>query len=239
MLALTRVGICIEVDGSGTATYIVDGDTLDVSSVGRIRIADIDCPESDETGGPEAESYLYNLVYQKTVYADIDDIYGIDVYGRIVAVIYVQFNATNVKNVNKAMLVSGHATIWNFENEFDPYSWNLYELYSTGSDPPPEPPPVDPPSDDLPDNDPTPPSFPNNLAIAIVVSSAVGIGVAAVTYGIITIRKKDSQRSSPYFLPSKNFTSISTITPNSKDISVLGTIRAIQLPHTFQKKNGL
>ena len=38
-----------EIDRTGTVTYIVDGDTLDVSGVGRIRLADIDCPEQSIT----------------------------------------------------------------------------------------------------------------------------------------------------------------------------------------------
>ena len=37
-----------EINRTGTVTNIVDVDTLDVSSVGRIRIADIDCPELGE-----------------------------------------------------------------------------------------------------------------------------------------------------------------------------------------------
>ncbi|KKL99665.1 hypothetical protein LCGC14_1812170, partial [marine sediment metagenome] len=39
-----------EIDSTGTAYYIVDGDTLDVTSVGRIRLADIDAPESYQQG---------------------------------------------------------------------------------------------------------------------------------------------------------------------------------------------
>lgn len=47
-----------EIDKTGIATYIVDGDTLDVSSVGRIRLADIDCPEVGEPGADAATQYL-------------------------------------------------------------------------------------------------------------------------------------------------------------------------------------
>ncbi len=38
-----------EIDETGTVYNIVDGDTVDVTSVGRIRLADIDCPESGES----------------------------------------------------------------------------------------------------------------------------------------------------------------------------------------------
>lgn len=139
--SLISDGNCYEIDDSGTVTYIVDGDTVDVSSVGRIRLADIDAPDEGEAGKEAATNYISSLIYQKTVYIDIDDVYGTDVYGRIVAVLYVYYDANHVKNVNKAMLDSGHATIWNFDNEFDPYSWNLIEPYPPGSTPPPDDPP--------------------------------------------------------------------------------------------------
>lgn len=139
--SLISDGNCYEIDDSGTVTYIVDGDTVDVSSVGRIRLADIDAPDEGEAGKEAATNYISSLIYQKTVYIDIDDVYGTDVYGRIVAVLYVYYDANHVKNVNKAMLDSGYATIWDFDNEFDPYSWNLIEPYPPGSTPPPDDPP--------------------------------------------------------------------------------------------------
>jgi endonuclease YncB( thermonuclease family) len=42
---------------------------------------------------------------------DIDDVYGTDIYGRIVAVLYVYYDTNHLKNVNKAVLDSGHAVI--------------------------------------------------------------------------------------------------------------------------------
>jgi hypothetical protein len=43
-----------------------------------------------------------------------------------VCVAYVEHNSTHYLNVNKALLVEGHAIIWNFDNEFDPNTWSLY-----------------------------------------------------------------------------------------------------------------
>jgi micrococcal nuclease len=110
-LTLLNEGFCYEVDDTGTVTYIVDGDTVDVSSVGRIRLADIDAPDEGEPGKDEATAYISSLIYQKTVYVDIDDVYGTDIYGRIVAVLYVYYDTNHLKNVNKAVLDSGHAVI--------------------------------------------------------------------------------------------------------------------------------
>ncbi len=134
-----------EIDSTGTAYYIVDGDTLNVTSVGRIRLADIDTPESGDPGYAAAKNYLSSLVYNKEVYVDEDNKTGYDPYGRMVAVIYVYYNDTHLKNVNKALLVAGHAVILNFDNnEFDPYSWTLFVEYQ--STPTPPPPPSPPPS---------------------------------------------------------------------------------------------
>jgi len=118
-----------EIDAQGTVTYIVDGDTFDVNSVGRIRLADIDCPDQGEAGCQEATNYVSSLINGKSVYVDIDDVYGTDPYDRTVAVVYVRHNSTHLLNVNKGLLVQGLATIWNFDNEFNPYAWSLFVYY--------------------------------------------------------------------------------------------------------------
>ena len=119
-----------EIDAQGNATYSVDGDTYDTDSEGRIRLADIDCPELGEAGSEDAKNYLSSLIYNKEVYLDIDDKYRTDPYGRIVAVTYVRYNTTHLLNVNKDLLVQGHATVWNLDNEFEPSSWSLYVYYA-------------------------------------------------------------------------------------------------------------
>ncbi len=120
----------IEVDAYGSVYYIVDGDTYDqngISGTGdRVRLADVDSPESYETGYQEAKDYLYDKIYDKYVYLDIDDIYGTDPYGRWVGVVYVRYNSTHCLNVNYALYLSGNAVIDNYNNEFNPYSWKLY-----------------------------------------------------------------------------------------------------------------
>lgn len=119
----------IEVDATGTVYYIVDGDTYDQSGLSdgdRVRLADIDCPESYESGYQEAKDYLTLLIYDKFVYVDIDDIYGTGYYGRWICVVYVRYNSTHVLNVNYAMVLNGFAVIDNYYNEFNPYNWNLY-----------------------------------------------------------------------------------------------------------------
>lgn len=125
-----------EIDATGTVDHVVDGDTLDVDTVGRVRLADINAPEVGQQGAQEATDYLTSLVLNETVYLDIDDVYGTDIYGRTVAVVYVRHDATSLLNVNKALLDSGLVALEDFPNEFNPATWALYVHDSVGAPPP-------------------------------------------------------------------------------------------------------
>src|SRR5437870_126234 len=46
--------LTIEMDASGVVVRVVDGDTFEMAGVGRIRLADIDAPESGQVGYREA-----------------------------------------------------------------------------------------------------------------------------------------------------------------------------------------
>jgi len=116
-----------EIDMIDFVSRVIDGDTFDVTFGERIRLADVDAPEHYEEGYNESKTFLSELVLNKTVYLDIDDISRTDPYDRLVCVAYVDYNSTHVLNVNKALLEYEHAEIWNFtNNEFDPYTWSLY-----------------------------------------------------------------------------------------------------------------
>jgi len=119
----------VEIDVCATIYKVVDGDTFDAFPVGRVRLADIDAPELDTTEGQIAKQALQNLVstYGSKVYLDVDDLYVMDKYNRIVAVAYLRYNSTHVLNVNKWLLDNGYAVIDNYPNEFSPYTWSLFE----------------------------------------------------------------------------------------------------------------
>ncbi len=85
-------------------TRVVDGDTLDVLHGGathRIRLAEIDAPESQQPWGREATVALQHSVSGGDVALEIVDT---DRYGRWVAKVYVRGT-----NVNHAMVRDGHA----------------------------------------------------------------------------------------------------------------------------------
>lgn len=247
-----------EVDRTGSVSYIVDGDTIDVSSVGRIRLADIDTPEQGEPGYDEATNFISSLIFQKTVYIDVDDVYGTDIYGRIVAVVYVYHDADHLKNVNKALLDSGHAVIMNYDNEFNPSTWTLLVEYSIPSDPPPsDPPPEDPPDDPSPSD-----NVPNSQWVsiigvgAIIVSSSAIVGVYFYKY-IVPKRKKASKfpskpKNITTAIKHKNLVGKGLIAPSSsgnikmikdvrsidKHLSIRGTVKKINAVHDFTRKDG-
>jgi len=119
----------LEFDAVDRVSYIVDGDTFDVASGYRIRLADVDCPESYEYGYDQASDFLRGLIYGKQVFMDTDDVYYYDYDGtgdRVVCVIYVESNSTHFINVNKALVEYGHAVYRDFYNEFSPYTWTLF-----------------------------------------------------------------------------------------------------------------
>lgn len=123
----------IKIDFSGNVDFIIDGDTFDVtlnnSTRYRVRMADINAVELEEEGYAEAREYLRGLIYEKTVYLDVDDQYVYENHGtgnRLVCVTYLEYNSTHLMNVNKALNEAGHAKLRNYDNQFSPYEWSLF-----------------------------------------------------------------------------------------------------------------
>ncbi|MGC9517916.1 MAG: thermonuclease family protein [Methanomicrobiales archaeon] len=109
-----------EYDASGYCPYVVDGDTIDVDGVGRIRLVGVNTPERGEPGYLEAKEYVESMCQGKTVQLDIDDAKNYDKYGRTLAVVYV-----NNVNLNAELLKKGYAEIMYIPpSEFNPYTWN-------------------------------------------------------------------------------------------------------------------
>lgn len=122
-----------EIDATAIATSVHDGDTFYIDKEfhgsDTIRLADINASELGQPLSVEAKNFLSDLVYQKTVYLDIDDVYIFDYTGtgdRLVCVAYVSHNSTHYENVNKALIDAGLAEKKDYDNEFDPNTWTLY-----------------------------------------------------------------------------------------------------------------
>jgi len=106
-------------EASGYCPYVVDGDTIDVNGVGRIRFVGVNTPERGQPGYQEAKDFVKSMCLGKTVYLDIDNAKHYDKYGRVLAVVYVD----NI-NLNAELLKRGYAEIMYIPpSEFNPYSW--------------------------------------------------------------------------------------------------------------------
>jgi endonuclease YncB( thermonuclease family) len=90
-----------------------------------VRLADIDCPEvrgriklEELEDALEAWWFVYDNFDGETVGLDIDDIYGVDKYGRLVCVVY-----CGDTNINKLLLDEDYAEEDDYPNAFDPKDW--------------------------------------------------------------------------------------------------------------------
>ena len=118
-----------EIDQTAYVTDVIDGDSFYIQG-DEVRLADVSCPEYYETGGSEATEALTSFIEGETVYLDTDQLTGRGPYGRLIAVVYVAFNETHLVNVNYLMWVLGYAEVSDYtNNEFDPYSWTMFETY--------------------------------------------------------------------------------------------------------------
>ena len=134
MMLLISLAVGAPDEVMGRVSKVVDGDTFDVTvaegdarvvvdDVIRIRLADIDCPETRGSkaceAGKTASAYAKTWLLGRTVSLDLDDKTGKDKYGRWVAVCYL-----DGKNFNKQLVDAGQAVVKDFKNnEFDPGSW--------------------------------------------------------------------------------------------------------------------
>jgi len=108
-----------DVEVSGTCYKVVDGDTIDVEGVGRIRFVGVNTPERGESGYKEAKDFVKEMCLGKTVGLDIDDAKNKDKYDRTLAVVYV-----DGVNLNQELLKKGYAEVMYIPpSEFNPYSW--------------------------------------------------------------------------------------------------------------------
>ena len=123
-------------EAMGRVTKVIDGDTFDVqlqdSSLSedliRVRLADIDCPETRGSkaceAGKNASAYTRSWLLSTYIFLDLDDKTGKDQYNRWVAVAYLSDDGKPGSNFNKMLVDAGHAVVKDFKNnEFNPGSW--------------------------------------------------------------------------------------------------------------------
>ena len=96
-------------DTACLAVKVVDGDTfscrLHNQNIVKVRLADIDAPESSQAYGNQAKKALNKLIYRQPVLLKNE---RKDKYGRTVATVYL-----GNTNINLAMIKQGYA--WHYE----------------------------------------------------------------------------------------------------------------------------
>lgn len=121
----------------GTVINVVDGNTFDlavekadsriVSSVERVRLADVNSPDLSTPDGLLARDFAAAVLLNRRVYLDIDDISVRDTYGRLICVVYLvglYGQPIVVPCFNRMLVDSGYARIENTTNdEFNPSRW--------------------------------------------------------------------------------------------------------------------
>lgn len=89
----------------GWVVGVADGDTITILTKAktqhRIRLAEIDAPESSMPYGRAAKKFLSDAIYRQTVSVHSQ---GIDRYGRLLGVVY-----QNKQNINMLMVSNGYA----------------------------------------------------------------------------------------------------------------------------------
>ncbi|MDO5852308.1 MAG: thermonuclease family protein [Methanobacteriaceae archaeon] len=112
----------INPDGTvtGTCYKVIDGDTIWVSGVGKVRFVCVNTPEKKEPGFNESKDFVKSKCLNKKVILNIDDKKPKDKYNRTLAVVYLD----DGENLNSLLLKEGYAEIMFIPpSEFNPYTW--------------------------------------------------------------------------------------------------------------------
>ena len=97
----------------------MDGDTIYVEGVGKVRFVGVNTPEKGVEGSQTSKYFTQKFCLNKRVGLDIDDRKNEDRYGRKLAVVIV-----NGKNLNEMLLKEGLAEVMYIPpSEFVPYDW--------------------------------------------------------------------------------------------------------------------
>ncbi len=108
----------IKAEKTGICTKVIDGDTIYVKGVGKIRLSQVDTPEKGYKGYSVSTYFTKKLLLNKKVGVNIDSKQKKS-YGRKIAVVLIKG-----RNFNQILLKEKLAQILYFKkSEFNPYKW--------------------------------------------------------------------------------------------------------------------
>ena len=122
----------ISTDKTGTVSAVIDGSSFQLSSSETIKLAAIDTPTLGQSGYLESKNYLTTLIQGKTVILDEGAASITDQEGRLLCVVYLDYNSTHYENINMAMIQNGYAVPnGTISNGFDLGTWAWFVLKQT------------------------------------------------------------------------------------------------------------
>lgn len=106
---------------------IIDGDTIVVKGIGKVRLIGVDCPEKGRSGYKTAKKFTENAVKGKKVIVEICKVRKYDNYNRTRAIIYYYLGfrpyCLNIELIRKGL---GRVFPWS-KCHINRYNWYVYE----------------------------------------------------------------------------------------------------------------
>lgn len=93
----------VHYEAYGKCYKVIDGDTIWVEGIGKVRLVQVNTPEKGETGYYPAKNFVIKHCLGKTVYLDIDDVKPKDKYNRTLAIVYVDDMDINKELLNEKL----------------------------------------------------------------------------------------------------------------------------------------
>lgn len=100
----------VEYESDSTVVEVIDGDTIVLGNMEKIRLICIDSPEYGDDGYIESKKYLEELVLGKKVILE-KDFSEKDMYDRLLRYVYVNDSEQGMIFVNKKMVETNNAMI--------------------------------------------------------------------------------------------------------------------------------
>jgi micrococcal nuclease len=106
LLILTSCSPSSNLDGPFLVIDVIDGDTLKIDSLEKIRLSGINTPEKKECHYQESKEKLNELVFNKSIYLE-KDYTNKGRYGRLLRYIH-----TKDQDINKFLVLHGYAKVY-------------------------------------------------------------------------------------------------------------------------------
>lgn len=113
LFLISHFFLTLSYEGPYRVDRVIDGDTIDLNTSVRIRLAGIDTPEKKECFFEEAKDKLSTLVLGKEIFIEKDKV-SEDRYGRTLAYLY-----QNETSINSLLVQEGYAKV------YDKYKKNI------------------------------------------------------------------------------------------------------------------